>query len=58
MYIDIKDVRDELHILKLVAQYQEIVQMGLKNKKEKTANLSAAYVLNNIAELDIVADRM
>ncbi|KAK1716731.1 uncharacterized protein BDZ83DRAFT_734000 [Colletotrichum acutatum] len=55
---DIKDVRDELNILKSVAQYQEIVQKGMKDSPVNDGELSAAYVVNNIKEMDIVADRI
>ncbi|KAK1496695.1 hypothetical protein CCUS01_13274 [Colletotrichum cuscutae] len=55
---DIKDVRDELNILKSVAQYQEIVQTRLAANPVKDGELSAAYVVKNIKELDIVADRI
>lgn len=58
LYGDIKDVRDELNILKSVAQYQETVQMRLRNCQKKTTDLSAAYIVNNVKELDVVADRI
>ncbi|KAF5012599.1 hypothetical protein FDECE_1366 [Fusarium decemcellulare] len=58
LYCDIKDVRDELNILKSVAQYQGIVQRGLAGKREKEVDLSANYVVNDLKEMDIVADRI
>ncbi|KAM5363840.1 hypothetical protein ACJZ2D_011816 [Fusarium nematophilum] len=58
LYCDIKDVRDELNILKSAAQYQHIVQMGLSDMQTKDADLTAAYVVNDLKEVDIVADRI
>ncbi|KAF4462854.1 ankyrin unc44 [Fusarium albosuccineum] len=58
LYCDIKDVRDELNILKSAAQYQRAVQRGLAGDKVKDADLSATYVVNDIAEMDIVAHRI
>ncbi|KXH60791.1 hypothetical protein CNYM01_04327 [Colletotrichum nymphaeae SA-01] len=58
LYIDVKDVRDELNILKSVAQHQEVVERGFINSKAEGAELSAAYMAKNIAEMDIVAERI
>ncbi|KAF5491319.1 Ankyrin-3 [Colletotrichum fructicola] len=58
LYCSIKDVRDELNILKSVAGYQKIVQRGLFGNKVKDADLTAAYVVNELEELDIIADRI
>ncbi|EXF75204.1 hypothetical protein CFIO01_06162 [Colletotrichum fioriniae PJ7] len=58
LYGDIKDVRDELNILKSVAQHQKTVQMGLENKEKLTADLSAAYVVNDIEQMEAVAQRI
>lgn len=79
---DIKDIRDELNILKATAQYQQDVQEALYMSQERTrvnqegvpianqkgplmdriqrlqANLSAAHVVNDIKEMDNVADRI
>jgi hypothetical protein len=55
LYHDIKDVRDELNILRSVAQLQEIVQKGLAGKD---ADVLSTYVVKEIAELDSVADRI
>lgn len=80
----IKDVRDELNILKAAAQYQQDVQEalalymslertrmsqeGVPNSSQNVSlmertqrlqtNLSAAYVVNDIREMDSVADRI
>ncbi|KAK7706280.1 hypothetical protein SLS64_007619 [Diaporthe eres] len=71
LYCDIKDVRDELNILKSVAQYQRDVQRVVAREGARDANLSAAsikemkesdlpadYIVNDIEEMDIVADRI
>ncbi|KAK1488528.1 hypothetical protein CABS01_02158 [Colletotrichum abscissum] len=58
LYSDIKDVRDELNILKSVAQYQQSVQRKLTPSQVKNADLTAAQVVSNIIELDVVADRI
>lgn len=79
---DIKDIRDELNILKATAQYQQDVQEALYMSQERVrmsqegilrssqkgpmmdrfqrlqANLSAAHVVNDIREMDSVADRI
>lgn len=72
---DIKDIRDELNILKATAQYQQDVQEALYMSQERfpsagqngplmdriqrlQANLSAAHVVNDIREMDSVADRI
>ncbi|RSL40494.1 hypothetical protein CEP54_016103 [Fusarium duplospermum] len=58
LYCDIKDVRDELNILKSAAQYQMIVQRGLANSPVEDADLSATYVVNDLREMDTFADRI
>lgn len=58
LYCDIKDVRDELSILKSAVQQQEIVQKGVYRKKVKDGNLSSTYVLNDLKELETVAERI
>ncbi|KAF5692443.1 hypothetical protein FDENT_2965 [Fusarium denticulatum] len=54
----IKDVRDELSILKSVAGYQQIVQNGLGDKAVDESQLSSTYVLKNLKELDDIAERI
>ncbi|KAF4475281.1 Ankyrin-1 [Colletotrichum fructicola Nara gc5] len=60
LYSNIKDFRDELNILKSVAQHQLTVQKGLPvpGKEVQDADLLATYVLNDIRELDNVAERI
>ncbi|KAF5697891.1 ankyrin protein [Fusarium globosum] len=55
---NIKDVRDELNILKSVAGYQQIVQSGLDRKEVDESRLASTYVLKNLKELDDVAERI
>lgn len=55
---DIKDIRDELNILKATAQYQRDVQHGMDMGRVQKADLSAAHVVNDIIEMDNVADRI
>ncbi|KAG7059116.1 ankyrin unc44 [Colletotrichum scovillei] len=57
LYSKIKDVRDELNILKSVAYYQKLVQLQL-HLTERGGERSAAHVLQNIRELNFVADRI
>ncbi|KXH30275.1 hypothetical protein CSIM01_12630 [Colletotrichum simmondsii] len=55
----IKDIRDELNILKAVAQYQRDVQREMqKLPGSQEAGLSAPHVVNDIKEMDKVADRI
>lgn len=55
----IKDIRDELNILKAVAQYQRDVQREMqKLRGSQEAGLSASHVVNDIKEMDKVADRI
>lgn len=69
----IKDIRDELNILRAAAQYQRDVQermyMGHSGGKEISlggkdrrrvlgADLSGEHVVNDIIEMDIVANRI
>ncbi|KAK1711763.1 hypothetical protein BDP67DRAFT_566638 [Colletotrichum lupini] len=55
----IKDIRDELNILKAVAQYQRDVQREMqKLPGSQEAGLSASHVVNDIKEMDKVADRI
>ncbi|SCO82806.1 uncharacterized protein FRV6_07019 [Fusarium oxysporum] len=56
----IKDVRDELNILKSVANHQNTVQKGLATKFSDTRQdtLAAKYVLRDIEEMEKVAERI
>ncbi|KAK2675010.1 Ankyrin repeat [Fusarium oxysporum f. sp. vasinfectum] len=58
LYCDIKDVRDELNILKSVAQYQQIVQRGLAGKGVDESRFSSTYVVKDVKELDSIAERI
>ncbi|CZR43998.1 uncharacterized protein FPRO_13806 [Fusarium proliferatum ET1] len=58
LYCDIKDVRDELNILKSVAQYQQIVQRGLASKEVDESRFSSTYVVKDLRELDSIAERI
>ncbi|KAF5565383.1 het-6-heterokaryon incompatibility [Fusarium napiforme] len=58
LYCDIKDVRDELNILKSVAQYQQIVQRGLASKEVDESHFSSTYVVKDLRELDSIAERI
>lgn len=61
LLFQIKDVRDELHILKTVADYQEKVQTSLDEAIHSASNaafeenMKAKYVRNDIDELDRLA---
>ncbi|TVY68341.1 Ankyrin-3 [Fusarium oxysporum f. sp. cubense] len=58
LYCDIKDARDELNILKSVAQYQQIVQRGLAEKGVDESRFSSTYVVKDVKELDSIAERI
>ncbi|CAH0044338.1 unnamed protein product [Clonostachys solani] len=59
LFIDVKDIRDELNILKSIAKYQEIVQEKMLGKKHcAELNLPASYVVNDIAEMDKLVERI
>ncbi|KAG5792174.1 hypothetical protein H9Q69_008763 [Fusarium xylarioides] len=58
LYGDIKDVRDELNILKSVAQFQQIVQKGLAGKDVDESRFSSTYVVKDLQELDSIAERI
>ncbi|CAG9982986.1 unnamed protein product [Clonostachys byssicola] len=54
----IKGVRNELNILRSVAQYQKTVQRKLFDSEFKDADLSAETVLNDIKEMVVLAERI
>ncbi|KAF4943187.1 hypothetical protein FGADI_13572 [Fusarium gaditjirri] len=54
----IKDVRDEISILKSVAQHQQIVQRGIESMEVDESRLSSTYVVKNLEELDDIAERI
>ncbi|KAF4998967.1 hypothetical protein FGRMN_2766 [Fusarium graminum] len=55
---DIKDVRDELSILKSVVRFQEIVQKDLAGDKPNVLRFSSTYVMEDLKELDSIAERI
>ncbi|KAH6880036.1 hypothetical protein B0T10DRAFT_519632 [Thelonectria olida] len=54
----IKDIRDELNILKATAKYQKPIQDALSGDRAMQAGLTASYIVNDIEEMDNVADRL
>ncbi|KAF5641479.1 ankyrin unc44 [Fusarium tjaetaba] len=58
LYCEIKDVRDEVNILKSVAQFQQIVQRGLAGKDVDESRFSSTYVVKDLKELDSIAERI
>ncbi|RSL46448.1 hypothetical protein CEP54_013846 [Fusarium duplospermum] len=57
MYCEIKDIRDELNILKSAAQHQKTVEAGL-DKGSLDVDLAAAYIVNDLKEMDNSAERI
>ncbi|KAJ4217210.1 hypothetical protein NW759_009157 [Fusarium solani] len=57
MYCDIKDIRDELNILKSAAQHQKTVEEGLTGGS-LDVDLAAAYVVKDLKEMDDSAERI
>ncbi|KAI8317367.1 Ankyrin repeat and protein kinase domain-containing protein 1 [Colletotrichum sp. SAR11_240] len=61
LLFQIKDVRDELHILKTIADYQEKVQTSMDKAIHSASNaafdenMKAKYVRNDVDELDRLA---
>ncbi|KAI3527918.1 hypothetical protein CABS03_11814 [Colletotrichum abscissum] len=64
LLFEIKDVRDELNILRTVAEFQRKVQSRMDGREPNTisnvldADLTAAYVRNDIDEMDKLAGRI
>lgn len=58
MYCEIKDVRDELNILKSAAQHQMTAEAGLSAGEPLSPDLTAGYVLNDLNEMDNSAERI
>lgn len=58
LYCDIKDIRDELSIIKSVAQYQRTVQDQIASNHGTVSNLTANYISNDVREMDNVAIRI
>lgn len=57
MYCEIKDIRDELNILKSAAQHQKTVEEGLTGET-LDVNLAAAYIVKDLKEMDNSAERI
>ena len=58
LFSEIKDIRDELNILKSIANYQDIVQRKLLGKTSTDSDLAAKYIVNDIIEMDKLAKRI
>ncbi|KAM0290518.1 hypothetical protein ACHAO9_004876 [Fusarium lateritium] len=58
LFTDIKDVRDELNILKAIVQYQKIVERGLAKEDVKDTDLLSENILGDIKEMEVVAERI
>ncbi|KAF4436098.1 ankyrin unc44 [Fusarium acutatum] len=58
LFTDIKDVRDELNVLKAIVQYQKIVERGLAGENVKDTDLLAENILGDIKEMEVVAERI
>jgi hypothetical protein len=58
VYEEIKDIRDELNILKTVAHYQSIVQNELYGRGSAGQSLSASYIVNDLKGMDELAERI
>lgn len=54
----IKDIRDELSILRAVAGYQKNVQDKIFRARGKKSNSLATYVFNDIGQMDNVSIRV
>lgn len=57
MYCEIKDIRDELNILKSAVQHQRTVEAGL-HRRSLDGDLTAAYIVNDLKEMDNSAERI
>ena len=66
---DIKDIRDELHIIRTITQYQKTVQDSLNDKQSNHkgnseaaipagANRSATHIIKDITRMDMTANRI
>lgn len=58
VFDEIKDIRDELNILKSIAGYQKIVQAKVFEETSLASDLSATYILNDLDEMDKLAERI
>lgn len=58
LFGEIKDIRDELNILKSIANHQNSVQNKLMGKGSAELDLTASYITNDITEMDNLANRI
>ncbi|KAF9765225.1 hypothetical protein IL306_002537 [Fusarium sp. DS 682] len=58
LFRDIKDVCDELNILKSAVRFRKTVQKSLLDGNIKDMDVSAEYIENDIAGMEDVADRI
>lgn len=60
LFSEIRDIRDELNILRSIANHQKIVQNKLFRQANSSAelDLTADYVVDDIAEMDRTAERI
>ncbi|KAI1775281.1 hypothetical protein F4818DRAFT_441378 [Hypoxylon cercidicola] len=58
LFSEIKDIRDELNIIKSIVNYQNIVQRKLFEKDPTDSGLAASYIVNDITEMESLASRI
>lgn len=58
LFSEIKDVRDELGIIKAIINYQDIIQQGLFGGDLTNSGLTASYILNDITDMESRASRV
>ncbi|KAI4602957.1 hypothetical protein KJ359_008178 [Pestalotiopsis sp. 9143b] len=55
---EIKDVRDELNILRSIVSYQNTVQLQVHKARSSDSVLSSRYISNDIADMERLATRI
>ncbi|SPO05269.1 uncharacterized protein DNG_07956 [Cephalotrichum gorgonifer] len=58
LYCRIKDIRDELNILKTIATYQNDVQGKMPGRGSTPAETTAAYIVADITKMELMANRI
>ncbi|KAI1478751.1 hypothetical protein F4774DRAFT_143221 [Daldinia eschscholtzii] len=58
LFGELKDVRDELGIIKSIVGYQKVVQRKLFEKSSTGSSLSTDYIADDIAEMEKLAGRI
>ncbi|KAI2472581.1 hypothetical protein F4781DRAFT_343816 [Annulohypoxylon bovei var. microspora] len=58
LFGEIKDIRDELSIIKSIVNYQNIVQRKLFDKDPTDSDLAASYIINDLTEMESLASRI